>query len=220
MERLKALQGTAPVVLSRTEHEAHVDTQLVRKRTQARLLSEKEGRSQPAGGKNTKAGQSGTNAMSSSNDLSRKKTMKMVEDAAGRNGAGRNRRNQNQTEGANRPNQNTPGAGAGADRRRMNQTQGNGRNPLPHSTSQNSIPGQYGSSYSLVDAPVSSSNQNSRPPPAPASAPGGFSATNAPPPKKPSLEVKPQNQGQKFETFGEMGFSSSKVQKDKECIIM
>lgn len=168
----------------------------------------------------------------------------MVQDVADRNN-GRNRRNQNQTEGS-RPSAQPVNQGSNpADRRKANQSQGpaltsngKGRTSMPHSSSQNSIqnPNQsskYGSSYSLVDGPVSTSGSN-RPSQAPASAPGGMSTPpNQIPPFKhqyssnsnassqpSSLEVKPQPQGQVFETFGEMGFSSSKVQKDKDCLIM
>ncbi|KAJ1018979.1 hypothetical protein NDA16_004782 [Ustilago loliicola] len=112
-ERLQALQGPQAHGMSRQQHEAVMDDKLVRKRTQAKMLSDREGRSpmfehdQYFGGPATAGGRRSSGAMpnnaaaaagpSSSNgrmgggnfELSRKKTMKMVEETA----AGRRRPN-------------------------------------------------------------------------------------------------------------------------------
>ncbi len=104
-ERLQALQGPQAHGFTRQQHEAVMDDKLVRKRTQAKLLSDREGRSPVVEhdhyfGRDTGARQrvpSGPPALPTTTaangrpappnhlDLSRKKTMKMVEEtAAGR----------------------------------------------------------------------------------------------------------------------------------------
>jgi TPR repeat protein len=56
-ERLEALAGPDPNTLSRTQHEAHVDTQLQRKRTEAKMLSDR--RSMRVKGRTSSAGSQG-----------------------------------------------------------------------------------------------------------------------------------------------------------------
>lgn len=114
-ERLQALQGPQAHGMSRQQHEAVMDDKLVRKRTQAKMLSDREGRSpmyeheqyfggainggggrRPSGAvpNNTTAntgpgntngrlgGGGGGGGGGGNLDLSRKKTMKMVEETA------------------------------------------------------------------------------------------------------------------------------------------
>jgi len=89
-ERLTALEGPTPATLSRSQHEVHVDTQLVRKRTEAKMMSDRKTR---AAAKENRIG-NGSNGPSRgqptpleqpqmpSMDLRRKKTMRMVEETA------------------------------------------------------------------------------------------------------------------------------------------
>ncbi|SNX85092.1 related to SKT5 - protoplast regeneration and killer toxin resistance protein [Melanopsichium pennsylvanicum] len=108
-ERLQALQEPQALGLSRQQHEAVMDDKLVRKRTLAKMLSDREGRNpilehqEYLGPDATAAAGGGLSGASTSNakhgrlahtggnqlELSRKKTMKMVEETA----AGRRRPN-------------------------------------------------------------------------------------------------------------------------------
>lgn len=107
-ERLNALAGPEPESLSRKQHEARVDTQLQRKRTEAKMMSDRRARANASEGRQANvsstlaptmpAGPTKPNPPSIANappprapsapppsmDLRRKKTMRMVEELAGR----------------------------------------------------------------------------------------------------------------------------------------
>lgn len=223
-ERLQALQGPQALGLSRKQHEAVMDDKLVRKRTQAKMLSDREGRSpvvehdQYIGGSSGQRKPSGPAAASSSTarpavtsnknnhlELSRKKTMKMVEETA----AGRRRPNYGSS--AQPPMPSAPvaappplpqprPAASGA----VSQTHA-GR--LPSGTYPSTQPGRHGKGYTLNDsAPISSapSSHSSHPPLSTANT--STTITSSEDSKKP------------YNTFAEMGFAPQKPKKE-ECII-
>ncbi|CBQ73542.1 related to SKT5-protoplast regeneration and killer toxin resistance protein [Sporisorium reilianum SRZ2] len=220
-ERLHALQGPQALGLSRKQHEAVMDDKLVRKRTQAKMLSDREGHS-PAveydqyigssssgGGGGSGNGQrrpSGPAAATSnvpaarpaatSNknhlELSRKRTMKMVEETA----AGRRRPNYGSSAPPAMPN--VPVAP---------QPRPAGR--LPSGTHPSSTPGRHGKGYTLNDSAPASSAPSSHS--AASHAPSSAGTTSA-------STGTDESAKRPYNTFAEMGFAPQKPKKE-ECVV-
>ncbi|PWN47968.1 HCP-like protein [Violaceomyces palustris] len=242
-ERLNALEGPSPNSLSRTEHEAHVDVKLQRKRTQAKIKSDREGR----GSFKASDPHSTGSAPGVPSDLSRRRTMRMVEEVAdGGRRAGRRGAITEASE-SHLP----PIAG------------GRQRQDRISSGTKPSAPGRHGSGYSLSDIypaapPPSTGSQfpQSQPQgiphtparqqmgmpshlsnsPAAATAtshqqqhpavPGsGTGSNNGTPNKKPGSSgsstsvTGPPEKKVVYNTFAEMGFQPQK-QQEKDCTIM
>ncbi|SPO26320.1 related to SKT5 - protoplast regeneration and killer toxin resistance protein [Ustilago trichophora] len=245
-ERLQALQGPQALGLSRQQHEAVMDDKLVRKRTQAKMLSDKEGRS-PMTEHDQYFG-SGTAPRKPNNvnnegrlaapgrgnhlELSRKKTMKMVEETA----AGRRRPNygfegkpgrdtvapssmppsssttqqsQSQTQSQPPPRTNPSLPSPGVVHHHHHQT---GR--IASSTHPSTKPGRHGGAgHTLNDTrpapPPTSSSTTSSSTYSTAHPSASSSQTSA---ASSSEDKKPYN------TFAEMGFAPQK-QKKEECVI-
>lgn len=262
-ERLQALQAPQALGISRQQHEAVMDDKLVRKRTQAKMLSDREGRSPvferdqylgagasagsgQAGGAgqrrpsgpvngptNTNNGRLAPNAAGASNlnsnhnnlELSRKKTMKMVEETA----AGRKRPNYG-FEGRPRRDASTVPSMPSTHAAPTQQTRPDGppstaaapapthAGRIPSGTQPSSTPGRHGTGYTLNDSKSGPASipASSHPKPQPGALPPSSSAS-APYSKQSSgsddASKKPYN------TFAEMGFAPQKQSKKDECVI-
>lgn len=215
-ERLNALAGPEPAGLSRQQHEVHVDTQLQRKRTEAKMLSDKRTKQFNPKAPNGKAmatppvksppsaptradGGPSSAAQNISSDLRRKNTMRMVEEVAGppRRGAPPN----SQFVRPNRP----PAAP-----------------PMPVPSTRPMPPAQPPTQRPIArPAPAVSA----RPPPPPSPRP-------VPRPRPPPTDNKPKKDipvkssasmgadDKVYETFGEMGFASAKAKVSVQWSIM
>lgn len=214
-ERLAALQGPSPESLSRRQHEVHVDTQLQRKRTEAKMMSERKSKAAGAAAAGSeKLGGPSKPSM----DLRRKNTMRMVEETAGRARPGKGMERSAPTNSVadwerrgSVPNTARPPA----PRLAMPAATPPPRMPSPGPTaSTNRLPppspvrgGPLGGGHPLY-------NPTNRPPPVPGQAMpqvppfngNGESATVKPPPPSST-----DSQKQVYETFGEMGFAPAKA---------
>lgn len=190
-ERLDALHGPAPAALSRREHEAQLDVKLVRKRTEAKQLSDRAGRGQKP--------RTGLQDMGGRNDLSRKKTMRLVEETAGgpRREAGR------RSEAARAPSPAPPG-----------QRQGYA---LQETYATPPGPGARRASLNPPPAPAQGRPSPSRPAasgastPASAAAPASGTASNASGSSGTSAGAKGPP-AKVYESFSEMGFAQKKAE--------
>uniref|UniRef100_V5ET13 Uncharacterized protein n=2 Tax=Kalmanozyma brasiliensis (strain GHG001) TaxID=1365824 RepID=V5ET13_KALBG len=231
VERLQALQGPQANGFTRQQHEAVMDDKLVRKRTMAKALSDREGRSpavehdhyfgESSIGQRIPSGQTpavpsnanpGRPVASGSGgggnlDLSRKKTMKMVAETA----AGRKRPNYN-FEGKPRRDSAVPSMPVAPAHPRpapSNMTPPGTR--VSSGTQPSTHAGRHGAGYTLNDSGH-----------APASAPATHSHTNAwaaVPPAPKTAESAPTDYSKKpYNTFAEMGFAPQK-QKKEECVV-
>ena len=100
-DRLTALDTPAPQTISRRDHLTHVDTKLQHTRTLAKNRSQKAGRKAATDDSSSAAAPSGSQTPAQPNDLSRKKTMRLVQETAGDGGGpGPGRRRRNRTQGA------------------------------------------------------------------------------------------------------------------------
>lgn len=241
-DRLDALAGPEPNALSRTQHEAHIDTKLQRKRTEAKMLSDRRTQVSNSKGQNvmpppmpqpqsTSASNSSAPSQPQqrpsqppSRDLRRKQTMRMVEDVVA------NRRPMPVPEsrgttpipssGYNSTASSTPPVTASPNR-------GNnvrsarpppGKSPMPNQMPVPSIPGppRRGSGTPQPVRPPQASGTGSSPQ---KSANHNTSA----PPSKANIPVKSSGtmgpDKKVYETFGEMGFSSQSTKDDKDCVI-
>ena len=238
-ERLQALQGPQALGLSRQQHEAVMDDKLVRKRTQAKMLSDREGRSpltepdqyfgsdaaarRPAGnapmqtGNGRLAAAPGGNAL----ELSRKKTMRMVEETA----AGRRRPNYGY-EG--RPGRDTVpppmpnGASAGptsskpSARPTAAPSAGGHGTRIPSASYASQGPSRHGvarPSAGPGPAPAASSSASSHPTSQPASSSVHPSSSNTS-----AATFAASDDKKPYNTFAEMGFAPQKPKKE-ECVI-
>ncbi|TKY84729.1 hypothetical protein EX895_005809 [Sporisorium graminicola] len=230
-ERLQALQGPQALGLSRKQHEAVMDDKLVRKRTQAKMLSDREGRSpmvehdqyngssSNGGTNNGQRRPSGPAAASNNNiarptatgnknnhlELSRKKTMKMVEETA----AGRRRPNYGSTSAQQPAMPSAPVAVPPAQPRPVAPT---GAVPPTHAgrlasgTQGSSQPGRHGPGQTLNhSAPASS-------------APSSHSASQPPSTSNTTASTSSDDSKKPYNTFAEMGFAPQKPKKE-ECIV-
>lgn len=210
-ERLEALDGPAPSALSRVEHEAHIDNKLQRKRTQAKMLSDREGRANrhPSNG-------GGSAQKPAAADLSRKRTMRLVEETAGPS-AGK-------ADGPRRGRRSMIPEGSEASMASNATARQGSRDRIP------SGPASYrqNSGYSLSETYATPTGLTSTPPPAHPPAPqsrpslgppgqsntpsnlsGGSSAA--------SSSTTSENK-KVYNTFAEMGFQPQK-KDEKECVI-
>lgn len=194
-ERLNALAGPSPTTMSRTQHESHIDVQLQRKRTEAKMKSDR--RSQVLAAQDWRY-QQGTGPKIAqqmpmkqnipSMDLRRRTTMMMVEQTAKRD-----------------RNVQRPARGS-------NGSYSNGK-PLPSSST--SIPNGNGSPRPQSNHPSAGSSQQPKraaPGPARDSARIGRDSPTASP--KPSTSARNSDVSQKptsYETFGEMGFNAKQA---------
>ncbi|SPO26618.1 related to SKT5 - protoplast regeneration and killer toxin resistance protein [Ustilago trichophora] len=245
-ERLQALQGPQALGLSRQQHEAVMDDKLVRKRTQAKMLSDREGRSpmtehdQYFGSGTTPSKPNSGNVSSSVKnngrlvaptggnnlELSRKKTMKLVEETA----AGRRRPNYGyeakpgrdtmvppsmpsippssstaQQSQPSRPNPSFPSAG----------THHHQPGRIPSSTHPSTTPGRHGAGYTLNDTRPASSI----PPSTTTTTTTSSSYSTAHPTASSHTSTASSSEDKKpYNTFAEMGFAPQKPKKE-ECII-
>lgn len=196
VDRLNALRAPQAAGMSRREHQNVMDAKLVRQRTQARLRSEKQ-QSQPPTQSNGHQGQ----------DLSRKKTMKMVQDTA----AGRRRPNYRfegggsesaaisappmpvpMPQGARVVSDTVGGAGS----RRPSAPVGH--NNMRIASGPQAAAAAHNASYSLSDAPLP------QPPPTTATSSTTTSSTS--------------DSKKTYSTFAEMGFAPKKSGKE-DCVI-
>lgn len=258
-ERLQALQSPQALGLSRQQHEAVMDDKLVRKRTQAKMLSDREGRSpmseqdqyfgpdasaaassrKPSGGMSNNVHVSnGHLAPTGGNnlELSRKKTMKMVQETA----AGRRRPNYGY-EGRPGRDAGVPPMPSGPPLSQQQQQQQPPRPNMPATTATASAAGHGGripsSSYTVQPPrirPVAGYPQTEvRPAPPssnPSTAPSSYStahpaASSVHPPSSSttsnntSAATSSASEDKKpYNTFAEMGFAPQK-QKKEECVI-
>lgn len=244
-ERLDALAGPEPNALSRTQHEAHIDTKLQRKRTEAKMLSDRRTQLSDAKGQTAKPSPpmpqpqsnpsgngSGTAQLPApqrptqppSRDLRRKQTMKMVEDVV-------------------------------ANRRPMPVPESRVTTPAPMSSSAYHSSATSTPPVSASPNRVNNAVRPARPPPAKAPMPGQASVSNLPgPPRRgsgtpqpirpaPKMGASPQKptnyntsepnkanipvkssgtmgpDKKVYETFGEMGFAPQSTKEDKDCVI-
>ncbi|UZJ57052.1 hypothetical protein CBS101457_006372 [Exobasidium rhododendri] len=246
IERLAALEGPTPETLSRRQHEVHVDTQLVRKRTEAKMKSDRKIRvarkailkedGNDASGEPFKGQLMSSELPKPTMDLRRRDTMMMVEETA-RRGPPRAKPVHNTDSWERResaPNTSRPPPPHPPKLAILTSGSGPTRMPSPGpQASRRPSPG-----------PGPSSSANQRPPPpsparglnnnnknvvrgkdSPARPPLPGHRTSAPTPGAgltDSIPVKaPTNTSPTpmYETFGEMGFSSAKAKEDKDCII-
>lgn len=237
-ERLQALQGPQASGLSRKQHEAVMDDKLVRKRTQAKMLSDREGRSpmskhdsyfgdtatprKPSGTLPNSSVQNGRLSASAGGgnklELSRKKTMKMVEETA----AGRKRPNygfEGTPGGESTP---PPMPSAPANSQPQPRPVPGPAGPagrVSSGTHPSQAPGRHGVGYTLQDdKPKPSAARHPSNPtsahqtPVPPNEPSGNSTNISSSSGSEEASKKPYN------TFAEMGFAPQKPKKE-ECII-
>ncbi|PWN43183.1 hypothetical protein IE81DRAFT_365994 [Ceraceosorus guamensis] len=250
-ERIEALDGPAPAVLSRVEHEAQIDAKLVRKRTEAKMLSDRAGRGRAQGGNNAgvaaqgntsgrsgeaggAVGGGGGGGRQAAHDLSRKRTMRMVEETTGApisQAGGRGRRAGRQSESAAVPSI-PSGPTQQQGRLPQQQQQQHGGAAPPPATNQ---PGRHGSGYSLAEtyAPTATPPRNNAPLPAqqrpsyPSQQPSSSARPSAGRPSAgPPQDLSGPNSGtpskapvKVYESFQEMGFAPTKAKDDEKCVI-
>lgn len=247
VERLQALQSPQALGLSRQQHEAVMDDKLVRKRTMAKMLSDREGRTStssnvshdttsprrfshalPSGTNNYPRVQSTTTAQpaggnSNNLELSRKKTMKMVEETA----AGRRRPNYGfeGRPGAPPPLPPAPMQGANAvapthqpppPQPPMSASQPYTHPRVSSGTHPSHTAGRHGTGYTLHDA----SQPTNAPAPAPAPPQIHAPSSNTSTQVTSSSNASSDDANKKaYNTFAEMGFAPQKVSKKDECVV-
>ncbi|SPC64403.1 related to SKT5 - protoplast regeneration and killer toxin resistance protein [Ustilago sp. UG-2017b] len=274
-ERLQALQGPQAHGMSRQQHEAVMDHKLVRQRTQAKMLSDRAGRSpmhehdqyfgvgDGGGGRRpsgavpassaaaASAGPSNTNGRLGGGgggnlELSRKKTMKMVEETA----AGRQRPNYGgfDSRPAQQQQQPPPPPMPPITQYQPPQVRPIGATPQPipilqpsstpdpagritSGTHHSQTPGGHGAGYTLQDSnpPPSASNSTSSYPTPHHTAASSYANASSNPSTTASSNGGSDDSaaaaaagvggGKKpYNTFAEMGFAPQK-QKKEECVI-
>ncbi|KAJ1600079.1 hypothetical protein NDA14_000577 [Ustilago hordei] len=274
-ERLQALQGPQAHGMSRQQHEAVMDDKLVRKRTQAKMLSDRAGRSpmhehdqyfgvgDGGGGRRqsgavpassaaaaASAGPSNTNGRLGGGgggnlELSRKKTMKMVEETA----AGRQRPNYGgfDSRPAQQQQQPPPPPMPPITQYQPPQVRPIGATPQPiaifqpsstpgpagritSGTHHSQTPGRHGAGYTLQDSkppPSVSNSTSSYSTPHHTAASSYANASSNPSTTASSNGGSDDSAGggggvgggkKPYNTFAEMGFASQK-QKKEECVI-
>ncbi|GAA6022565.1 hypothetical protein JCM10207_006587 [Rhodosporidiobolus poonsookiae] len=203
-KRLEALQQSNPETLNRTDHDAHVETKLVRKRTQAKIRSDEQrervaaaklaaslqgpalgsklgpgpqGYAQPPSRQATLASSSSSNASYPSSSVRRSNTVRQVE-AAARMGP---------------PPPHTP-------------------NPMQPMRYPSPAPNGPRQSYQLSDAPPSNLPKTQRPV-------AGQQVNVAPGGRPQTIAVQQADNRAKPSTFAEMGIATQKAKKD-DCLIM
>lgn len=225
-ERLTALQGPTPSSLSRRQHEVHVDTQLQRKRTEAKMKSDRKSkmlsaarddRTSTSASESWAGGHEGVqSAVHRPTDVRRRMTMRLVEETASKHYQPRERGyngvssdfDGRASEWDRRGSAPAPSAAAAtAARPAINKDKTAGLNRL-------AIPASGLSSGNHSPTPRSSPQTATRPIPKTKARPAkqGITSSNSAPSgmvaKTPVSDYSSKN---KFETFGEMGFSAKKT---------
>lgn len=243
-ERLRALQAPQALGISRQQHEAVMDDKLVRKRTQAKMLSDREGRSplfehdhnvaggapgqpRPSGGAATASGKppngrvaadAGVISSKTNNnnlELSRRKTMKMVQEtAAGRKRPDYGYEGKLRSEPSVAPPMPSASIAATQQARAGASAGALASSGAPHRTWTS---GRHGAGHAPNDnsRPTHASTPSSSLPSKPASAVASSSASACTKTSGGSDDVskKPYN------TFAEMGFAPQKQSKRDECVV-
>ncbi|MCO5565487.1 hypothetical protein L7F22_019160 [Adiantum nelumboides] len=245
-DRLDALAGPEPNALSRTQHEAHIDTKLQRKRTEAKMLSDRRSQVSSAKGQSVKPPSmpqpqttpaSNTPGLTQqppiqqrptqppSRDLRRKQTMRMVEEVVANRIPMPVPESRGTTpapsSGYNSTAASTPPVNASSNRPNNAVRPARpppGKLPMPNQMPVPSVPGppRRGSGTPQPVRPSQAPGTGSSP-----QKPTNFN-TSAPPtkaniPVKSSGTMGPDTKV--YETFGEMGFASQSTKDDKDCVI-
>lgn len=242
-ERLDALAAPTPQTLSRKEHEGYVDVKLQRKRTEAKMLSDKRNtiinkRNQRQGVSevNNNNGSNAANEEAKVRNMSRRKTMKMVEETAG----GRRGRLQDPAPPPPPPlptNQPDKNAASRADKllpapsevmmpdpaalQQQQHQQQPPRQPLPDSGRRpsgfnNSGQQQSPARLGVAGPPPRASSPRPMPhrQPQPSSSGGGSGGGGN------DIPLASKTPAKVYESFSEMGFAAKPVKDDKDCTIM
>ncbi|KDN50865.1 HCP-like protein [Tilletiaria anomala UBC 951] len=257
-ERLAAIDKPAPQTISRRDHLSHVDTKLHHSRTLAKNRSTKAGRRAVTEQGNASAGNGGAGVspmpsashLGAFNDISRKKTMRLVQETAGvRGGIKRLAGRSNKLEGSE--------AGPPLTSTQISPApmglQNGASNAYPHRPPSSS--GRVPSQAFNVGGPVPGPTGYGMPPSTPQRqrlsstpdagiGPGAgmlqsppYHQQTSPPPSSTAHSHPSQvslQSGSSFssgtpskrpdpvvyQTFAEMGFASSKTKNDKDCVVM